>query len=367
MNDLDCVRSCYRQIAVLNREHRVWLVQHENSGKVYVEKKLYNYNMDIYLQLLEHPIPGLPQIVDLAEEAETLYVIEEYIPGPTLQERLDQQGPLPEGEVRDIIHQLCQIVSNLHQSNPPIIHRDIKPSNIVLDSSRKVRLLDMNAARLFCSTKAEDTTLMGTAGFAAPEQYGFAESSVQTDVYAMGILLNVLLTGALPREQTVTGPLAAVVQRCIRLEPQQRYPSVEALDRALSDTPAPAPVPPPPDTAEPVNAPVDRRPSLLPPGFRSGRAGHMVPAAVLYGLVLYIVLHYQLEGGADRAALYTHRAVFALLFYGMILFSGNYLNIHQRLPLTKSPFIPLRLLGVLLGNALLFALTVLLLALLCPV
>lgn len=78
---------------------------------------------------------------------------------------------------------------------PPIVHRDIKPSNIILTEDGRIVLIDLNAARLDDKNRSHDTQLIGTAGFAAPEQYGFAASSPRADLYAAGILTRVLLTG----------------------------------------------------------------------------------------------------------------------------------------------------------------------------
>ena len=78
---------------------------------------------------------------------------------------------------------------------PPIVHRDIKPSNIILTEDGRIVLIDLNAARLNDKNRSHDTQLIGTAGFAAPEQYGFAASSPRADLYAAGILMRVLLTG----------------------------------------------------------------------------------------------------------------------------------------------------------------------------
>lgn len=80
-------------------------------------------------------------------------------------------------------------------STPPIVHRDIKPSNIILTEGGRIVLIDLNAARLDDKKSSHDTQLIGTAGFAAPEQYGFAASSPRADLYAAGILMRVLLTG----------------------------------------------------------------------------------------------------------------------------------------------------------------------------
>ncbi len=189
------ILSSYKEIAVLNAEHGVTLVQDTTSGIVYVKKILTIYNAEVYLTLKNHPVPGIPEIIEMIEEDDRLIVIEEYIGGQTLRAILDNGNLFPEEEAVRIVEQVCVIVNDLHSADPPIIHRDIKPSNIICTPDGSIRLLDMNAARKVVTGKSEDTQLIGTVGYAAPEQFGFGASTVQTDIYAIGVLLCELMTG----------------------------------------------------------------------------------------------------------------------------------------------------------------------------
>jgi serine/threonine protein kinase len=92
------------------------------------------------------------------------------------------------------MHQLCECLDSLHKLNPPIIHRDIKPENIIYHNN-KVTLLDFGIARFLDSKKSKDTLILGSVGYAAPEQFGFQQSNPQTDIYALGKLMNYLLNG----------------------------------------------------------------------------------------------------------------------------------------------------------------------------
>ena len=180
--------SYYKTIAVLNEAHQVFLVQHRQTDQICVKKVLSIYNPEIFRFLREHPIPGTPGILALWEEDGMLTVLEEYISGITLEERM-RNAPLTPEEVFSYFSELCDIAERLHQCKPPIIHRDIKPSNIMLTSCGHLVLLDFNAAKSFHGPAAADTTRLGTQGYAAPEQHGFGASSPQTDLYAMGVLL----------------------------------------------------------------------------------------------------------------------------------------------------------------------------------
>ena len=168
--------SYYRKVADINPEHGICLIQHQETGKFYVQKLLSVYNISVFRQLMEHPLPGIPRIYEAVEEDAVLTLIEEYIPGTSLQELLDAQKALPEAQVVEYMVQLCGILHSLHSCNPPIIHRDLKPANIIVTSDGILKLLDFNAAKCAGGASAKDTVLMGTPGFAAPEQYGFGAS-----------------------------------------------------------------------------------------------------------------------------------------------------------------------------------------------
>lgn len=101
----------------------------------------------------------------------------------------------------------------MHSYYLPIIHRDIKPSNVIVTNDGIVKLLDMNAAKYYKGNAEEDTHLIGTVGYAAPEQYGFGESSVQTDIYALGVLLNYLIVGDIPKKGLSSGQIGRIVEK----------------------------------------------------------------------------------------------------------------------------------------------------------
>lgn len=241
MNTSDTLAlSCYQQIAVLDKEHDVTLVQHNTTGSIYVRKRLSVYNIDVYRYLLDHHIRGIPAIEEIACQDKDLIVIEEYISGRTLQTILDNGNLFPAADAVRIVRQLCLILREMHRAEPPIIHRDIKPSNIIITPDETIRLLDMNAARFSAVDKAEDTALLGTYGYAAPEQFGFGSSNAQTDLYSVGVLLCEMITGHLPKEGLPKGEIGEIIQKCTRIDPKDRYASVddllEVLHRIMTST-----------------------------------------------------------------------------------------------------------------------------------
>ena len=232
--------SYYKEIGILSSAHGLYIVQNIETGKVYLKKQMSVYNMNVYEQLFKHPIKNIPRIYAMYENSSALTVIEEYISGDTLQEILDIHGPLCETEAVRYIIQLCDILSELHSQKPPIIHRDLKPSNIILTESERIVLIDLNAARQNIVQKSCDTRLLGTFGYAAPEQFGFGSSSPQTDIYSVGMLLKTLLGHDQSEAQKAFSAtcmsyrLYKIIERCLQMEPSKRYHSASELKTALN-------------------------------------------------------------------------------------------------------------------------------------
>ncbi len=340
-----CDYSYYVPVAPINEEHGVWLVQHAETGKFYVRKTTRFYNAAVFQYLKESPVPNMPKIFELFEDENTLHIIEEYISGDTLEELLASHGPFPEEQVISWIHQFCQILSRLHGCEPPIIHRDIKPSNIMLSSDGRIVLLDLSAARLSSDTKSQDTVIMGTAGYAAPEQYGFTESSRATDIYSVGILMNKLLTGKLLNEQIYWGKLHEIIQKCTQLDPSSRYQTVGQLDKDLQGLNGTA--------VREVNS----KRKYLPPGFRSGNVLFMILAFLGYFLALSVTLNMTSSTASPRV-LWANRLAATSAFLGVTFFTGNYLNCQSYLPLSRSNHPVLKWIGILLWDTVIFFLCV---------
>jgi len=108
------------------------------------------------------------------------------------------------------------------------VHRDVKPENIILSGDRTV-LIDFDSARVNKPEAEGDTRVLGTIGYAAPEQFGLAQSDCRTDIYAVGVLLNVMLTGEHPSKKLAAGHLGHVVSRCTMMDPNKRYRDIPHL------------------------------------------------------------------------------------------------------------------------------------------
>ncbi len=144
--------------------------------------------------------PNLPSIYDYFTEHGRWYLVMSFIEGETLETYLGRAkgGYLPVEKVLQIGIQLAAVLSYLHTRRPPIIFRDLKPSNIMRTPDGGIYLIDFGIARHFKQGQTKDTIALGSPGYAAPEQYGRAQSTPQTDVYSLGATLHQLLTGSDP-------------------------------------------------------------------------------------------------------------------------------------------------------------------------
>ena len=150
------------------------------------------------LASLHHP--SLPNIHDHFNVGARWYLVMDFIDGETLQQYLARSGSpgLPVAEVLRLADQICAVLEFLHRQDPPIIFRDLKPGNIMVTATGQLYLIDFGIARLFKPGQATDTISLGSAGYAAPEQYGRSQTTVQSDIYSLGVTLHQLLTGQDP-------------------------------------------------------------------------------------------------------------------------------------------------------------------------
>ena len=184
---------------------------------------------DVYRRLQTVSSPHLPRIEQLREADGVVSVLEEYIIGDPLS-FLMAEGPLSEEDALAVSRQLCAALRELHALG--IIHRDIKPSNIILRGDEAV-LVDFDASRAYEADKKEDTVVLGTIGYAAPEQYGFSQTDARADIYSLGVLMNVMLTGEHPAKRLADSPLRPLIDRCIEVNTEKRFSSAEELLEAL--------------------------------------------------------------------------------------------------------------------------------------
>ena len=227
---LNSIDQEYAVIRVLKESPRgsVRLIRHKALGTRLILRR-FQGSGEVYRQLMGYVCGNLPQIYETAEQDGEVLVLEEFIEGDTLGFLLEEALFSPR-ETREVVLQLCRALWVLHSM--AAVHRDIKPENVIL-RGRGAVLIDFDAARLHKETHDTDTQILGTTGFAAPEQYGLSQSDLRTDIYSLGILINVMLTGEHPSRKQAEGKLGRVVERCTHVNPEKRYKNVLRLMEEL--------------------------------------------------------------------------------------------------------------------------------------
>ena len=194
---------------------------------------------------LKHP--HIPRIYGQFTDPEHWYVVMDFIEGETLEEyRVKAPGAcLPLMQVLDLGIQLCSVLNYLHNHQPPIIFRDVKPANIMLTPGGNLYLIDFGVARYFKPGKARDTTALGSPGFAAPEQYGKAQTTPQSDIYGLGATLYQLLTGIDPSvtpfhfvslhvlDKTIPTELDTLVMQMLEMDVSKRPATMTLVKQEL--------------------------------------------------------------------------------------------------------------------------------------
>lgn len=195
------------------------------------------------LSRLNHP--NLPAFTDFFTEGARHFLVMEYIDGSTLEDLLElNNGPFSEPRVLGWARQLCDVLEYLHYQQPPVIFRDMKPGNVMLTRSGRIKLIDFGIARLFRNSGSQDTQLLGTPGFAPPEQYGGAQTDERTDIYSLAMTLFQLLTRSISENgfgltnvhanfPHISPPVARALEKATSLRPEDRYDSIVVFRRAL--------------------------------------------------------------------------------------------------------------------------------------
>lgn len=225
-----CLKDGERQVYLLrDREGHPAVLKLQPAGREDTLRAEYDL-----LQTLQHPQLPRPLAYLTFEGRE--YLVRDYVEGMSLAEQVDAQGPLPPQRVWQITLSLCQVLEYLHSQDPPVICRDVKPQNVIVDSSGRCCLIDLGAARHYHAEQREDTIFLGTQATAPPEQFGYQQTDQRSDVYSLGMLMRFLLSGSYDPLPGRGGrrELVRVIRRCTAFAPENRYPSVHAVYRALN-------------------------------------------------------------------------------------------------------------------------------------
>lgn len=221
----------------LNKQWAVKEIRKKGSGKndeIVVNSLLAEANM---MKRLDHP--ALPRIVDIIDNGVTIYVVMDYIEGESLDKILQEYGAQPEEKVINWAMQIADALAYLHAQKPPIIYRDMKPANVMLKPEGNIKIIDFGIAREYKEQNLADTTVLGTKGYAPPEQYS-GQTDARSDIFALGMTMHHLLTGSDPRSGEAYAPvrlwnptlsegIEIIIDRCVEPAAENRYQSCADL------------------------------------------------------------------------------------------------------------------------------------------
>ena len=195
------------------------------------------------MQELEHF--AIPRVREVVETDDMLGIVREYVEGISLEQYMETNGVPAAESVVEWAKMVCDILQYLHTMTPPHIYRDVKPSNLILDTKGRIHIVDFGIMRTYKEGQSQDTAILGTVGYAAPEQYGSRQTDQRTDIYGLGMTMYCLLTGEKAQDKNfVVKPvrdihpeipkgLEYIISKCIELDPDKRYQSCEELLKDL--------------------------------------------------------------------------------------------------------------------------------------
>lgn len=364
--------SLYEELKIIHKSKKteVILVNHTVSSKFYIKKILSEYTIDVYNTLKNLKSPHLPQIIDIFESSDKLIIIEEFISGQTLKQMLKTNGQLDEDTVIKYMISLCEVLSLLHNQAPPIIHRDIKPENIIISIDNVLKIIDFDISRTYKTGENLDTTLLGTKGYASPEQFGFEQSDGRSDIYAMGVMMNVLTTGKHFKEFLNDSKLRNVILKCTQISPKDRYEDVDKLkydlelllfkdnnsfmkkfvkkDINTDNNPFEK------KDINKYNITFEKKDNSKPksksiiPGFRTKNKINMILATLFY-----LMLGTGLLAFTSMTSFISNVIVIVMCLMYVCLFA-NFMDIHEKLPLIKSGNKFIKVLGFIIYSFIIF-------------
>ncbi len=342
--------SVYQDLGKLADKEQVHIVRNEVTGRICVRKYVALELADIYEFLQTNQSPYLPVIYESIRRETDLVVIEEYLTGKTLGDWLSDHA-FSEEEVIRIGMDLCRAMAPLHHANPPIICRDLKPENVIVTLEGQLKVIDFDIARIYQPGQSKDTVMMGTQGYAAPEQFGFGQTDARTDIYGIGVLLNYLLIKQFPIEGIAQGKLSGIISCCTQLDPKERFQSVEALENALSTLIQV-------NQNEKIQEQAHKDFGYLIPGFRSRTPWKMIVAVLGYILLTWFcfTLEFQNSDGVaydwrgqwiDRICVWVSQIVF-------IFIACDYRDVKRHLSLLRSDRRIMRIIGYVVTELVVF-------------
>lgn len=221
----DTLKSEYQFIKLLHKSDKgeCILYRHRRLDRSIVVHTLNCADLGVYTALKRITHNNIVQVFEAAKCGDKTVVIEEYINGITLAELTDTMSPVG---VKHVIVQLCEGLSAIHSVG--IIHRDITLSNIMLTNDGTVKIIDFDIAKLYRTADSTDSNTMGTVGYAPFEQLGLSKTDERSDIFALGVVANMLLTKKHPSVQLYTkGRIGKMIEKCTNINPSERFDSAD--------------------------------------------------------------------------------------------------------------------------------------------
>lgn len=232
----NCLKhSGHREIYLLADKTGTLYILKKTSGKQLPQLKQERHIFEILKDIKDLAIP---RYIDCWEEQGCCYLLRTYIEGCSLSDYFNHRLYLSDMEIIHYMLAICDLISTLHHQHPPIIHRDIKPENFIIQKGTGILyLVDFDTARVYTPDKSRDTMLVGTPSHAAPEQFGFSQSDVRTDIYALGKTLLYLTYGNTEitdlKSSSIAKPFQKMITHCTDFTPDKRYSDINQLIRSL--------------------------------------------------------------------------------------------------------------------------------------
>lgn len=312
----------YQEIAQLGKKgDKCTFLMRGPDGRMAVCKEVDAQIIPIYHKLQKAKVPGVAEIYGFFIHRDSEAVMMEYIPAITLEEKLLQAVTLSPKETKAIALQICQVLFCLEQLG--IVHRDLTPANILLAPDGRVVLTDFGISRMVKRGKDRDTTILGTVGYTAPEQFGFAQTDTRADIYSLGVLVNQMLTGKLPQETLYRGDvrISGMIEGCIQISPKERW-GIQQIEEALAGKVI-------------HQKPLVKRLLYYIPGFRTQNPVHMTLAAVEYGYMTFTLLLILITPASAGWLLAVRIAGYLVNTIGIGFFVGSFKPVAYRLQMDR--------------------------------
>ena len=219
----------YTELCILadTEKCKTTLMRNNDTGQLVVKKIMNKAALDVYEQLKPIKNKNLVKIFDCYIDEDKCIEIEDFINGRRLDDYVTNQK-IDYNQCIQLTVDICMALEELHKMG--IVHRDIQPKNILISNEGTLKLIDFDISRKQHIGKNKDTELLGTAGYAAPEQYGFSQTSEKSDIYSIGIVLKEICEKS---NISADGKLKDIIDKCTQMDPDNRFQNVKQLKDAL--------------------------------------------------------------------------------------------------------------------------------------